>query len=141
MKKGICANCGREISIAAKGYCGSCYNVSCGRVGEQEREALAAIKAKIESGGLRRRGGGRRKPLAPAGDAPAISTKIKTAPARVAEGTPVISIDFSAEEDREIYDAIIGMAKRNRRDLEQQVLWLLGQSTGLSPYSNYAVER
>lgn len=58
-----CANCKRELTVVGDGCCFVCHNAGKGLEGEEKEAALAAVKAKIESGGLRRCGhyGGPRK--------------------------------------------------------------------------------
>jgi hypothetical protein len=104
------------MTIVAKGLCGNCYRVASGLQGEERQAALASTKNRIT-----------KKSVAPPAEV------FKIAPAIVAEGTPVICISFAAADDRKIYDAVIEIAKRNRRDPEQQALWMLQQATGLSP--------
>ncbi|MCX5822395.1 MAG: hypothetical protein NTY86_02515, partial [Deltaproteobacteria bacterium] len=159
-----CANCGRVLSIFGGGCCYVCYHAAKGLEGTAKDDARAAIKAKIESGGLRRGGRsgprpkGRIAPPDPAiaptrrkslrqmavdamheatrgdkegGMVPGGAKDIryftggpllpgeKIVHARVAEGVPVISIDFADERDRKIYDALIAEAARMRRTPEQ----------------------
>ena len=157
--KGPCRNCGRVLCIIADGCCFVCRQAGKGLAGEEKAAALAAVKAKIESGTMRK-GGGRRGPRkaaqevapAPAGgrikknveeratkeqksgaiDAgilqdrkPKVEGKMRFAPARNPEGTPVICLGFAEKRDREIYNVVIAMAARLRREPEQQILWML----------------
>lgn len=57
--KGNCSNCGREMTIVGNDRCFVCYTAGKGLVGTPLDAALAAVKEKIASGGLRR--GGRSK--------------------------------------------------------------------------------
>jgi hypothetical protein len=57
-----CANCGRDLTVVSRGLCFVCYTAGKGLVGEERDAALAAVKAKIGSGGLSRRGGAHRGP-------------------------------------------------------------------------------
>jgi predicted RNA-binding Zn-ribbon protein involved in translation (DUF1610 family) len=77
MKRGLCANCGRERGIISGGRCSTCVNASKGLIGEAKDKALAEIKARIENGEVKTRGtAGRRRlpaqPPAPGGEKPAV---------------------------------------------------------------------
>ena len=137
-----CANCGRELTIVGNGCCFVCYTAGKGLIGPQRDAALAAVKEKIKSGGLRK-GGNRRKPApAPAaGETKTMSpVKIaevkmhvkalgaKLAPAGVPEGTPAICLCFIEPRDRTLYAAVLNQAERLRRTPEQQILWMLQNS-------------
>jgi hypothetical protein len=60
-----CANCGRVLSIVGEDCCFVCYHAGKGLEGDAKTAALAAIKAKIESGGLKRGGNGGRGKVRP----------------------------------------------------------------------------
>ena len=74
-KRAPCRNCKRDLTIVADDYCFVCNKAGKGLEGEEKAAALAVIKAKIESGGLRRcwNHGGSRKaaPKNPAAEMPA----------------------------------------------------------------------
>jgi len=63
-KKRECENCGRVKFLVGGGHCSICYQTAKGLTGDERAAALAAIKAKIESGevgiGKRRQGGPKR---------------------------------------------------------------------------------
>jgi hypothetical protein len=56
---GACRNCGRLLTIIGNGCCWKCYQAGKGLEGEEKAAALASVKAKIESG-VMKKGGGRR---------------------------------------------------------------------------------
>lgn len=149
-KTGPCANCKRILSIIGEGCCFVCYKAGKGLVGEAKDIARAAIKAKIEAGGLRRSGRsgkGRGKPNKPwrpaplpddlpddglipdpgekSGAAGRTARRFVLGEASVPDGVLLIKVDFSDDRDRKIYDAVIAMARRLRREPEQQILWML----------------
>lgn len=61
MAKKACKNCARVMSIVKEGCCFVCVKAAEGLDGEEKAAALAAIKERIDSGGLKKVGHGRRK--------------------------------------------------------------------------------
>jgi hypothetical protein len=156
-KTRACRNCGRERQISGDGCCATCYRVGRGLEGEKKAAALAATKARIDSGEVKRRGIPQASvEIAPAGaPAEAVATPkvvararkkresgaiaagsapgniqeveggVQIAAGRVVEGTTVVCLDFATDRDQALYAALLEESTRLRRDLAQQVMWMI----------------
>jgi hypothetical protein len=133
-----CDNCGRILPHQGKGLCGGCRRVTKTTPPEQLEAALAAAKIRFNApnfDGKHPSGQRRKLPAIPAeaqvdrdeGDMFRKPVGIETCPpteAVISVHSPNILLVFPSP-DRPLYDAILAEAKRNRRDPDQQILWIL----------------
>lgn len=148
-KRRPCGNCGRVMNIIGFDLCVMCYRAAHGLTGTARADALAETKRRIDAGEVRRGGRGLGKAKKVEGEAkeeqksgaidagiqleskPKVEGELLLAPARVFEGTSVISLDFAGERNRAVYDALLGAATRQRRTPEQQAFWIIENSLGI----------
>lgn len=139
--KGICTNCKRkDIGIAPlkPPLCWTCYTAAKGLKGEEREKALAEVRDKLIKADIEKVGDALKK-RAESGAEAEISREDPGAgilkvgekaeipapkPHRTKGTVKEIHIAFS-KDDVPIYDYLTDVAKRNRRTLQAQVLYIL----------------
>jgi len=146
-KKGTCKNCGREnVAIVGKGLCPGCYNAQSGMTDERKiQDALAKARIRLRDKALKAQSSktsgaqdqGANSPpeqiddtAVAKADPPAFTLteqQIDSTPTSGDDERKVITLEF-AGEDLELYNSIVETARIHRRDLSQQVLYIIEQS-------------
>jgi len=145
-KIGKCVNCAREMTIAGRGLCGGCY-FAARTAGDDETKksaALAACKERFQAGTTARGGARKLKERADAAipqslreiavkgpAAPAVKQEIGTKKnyTVAVDAYPCVVLNFPGQDAR-IYEKIKEAAIRNRRAIDQEILYRLEVGCG-----------